>query len=222
MMEVLFAQESAALLPSLLWQQWGLSLGWAVVVAGLAVWLMSRQTSRTRIQALVAAGLAIWVLCPGPWGGAYWLGLAFQAPSLTTVLLCACLCGQVVWRPEQAASVRSKWSPQALSLAVCGVVLGWILLLDTLGVFSGSLYHWGFGSAAPAVALAGVALPWVLAKERVPAWAVVLLGLSTVLFMVSRLPTGNLFDALIDPALWCFLHGALLQQWRQRSDIGAV
>jgi len=43
------------------------------------------------------------------------------------------------------------------------------------------------------------------AAASVPAW---LLPVALLLFAGTRLPTGNVWDAVMDPLLWLFLHGA--------------
>jgi hypothetical protein len=214
---LLHTQTSTALLPSLLWQQGWLAMGWSVVVAGIGGWWVRRWTPLRSIQALVTSGLALWVLVPGVWGGSHWLGLAFQAPSVTTVLLCGYLCGRVLLRPSEPHPLRKAWTFPLLFWVTGGVVLGWALLLDTLGVFPGSFYQWGFGAAAPAVALTVAALPWIFAKNAFPYQGATVLAIAMVFFLVSRLPTGNLFDAIMDPGLWFYLLFALIQQWRYRS-----
>ena len=80
---------------------------------------------------------------------------------------------------------------------------GSVLYLDAVGWLSLGLYYWGFGpNGAPLVAL-GIAAACALAivRGRARLHAAVLLG-AVVLFSVLRLPTGNLWDALLDPLLW--------------------
>ena len=217
---ILSAQNDAARLPALLWQQWWLSAGWSVVMAWLGVWSVSRLIGRTDAKLTASLGLAVWVWLPGSWGGAYWLGLAFQAPSVTSVLLCGLLWGQMLLWPGQPKHLRKPWSGNLLFLALCGATLGWALLLDTLGIWSGSLYNWGFGAAAPAIVIGIAVLAWVFAKKALPVSnGVALLVTAIWLFVSLRLPTGNLFDALLDPLFWCCLQFALIQQWRHRSKI---
>ena len=95
-------------------------------------------------------------------------------------------------------------------------------MLDTLGVWSESFYNWGVGAAAPAIVVGLAALPWVIAKKVLPPMSGVVIVMVTLFFVALRVPTGNMFDALIDPWLWCFLHFALIQQWRRRSQHASV
>jgi hypothetical protein len=103
-----------------------------------------------------------------------------------------------------------------------GVLVGWALLLDTLGVWPNSLYNWGFGAIAPAITLVIVMLPWIVVSTRRPDRSVAWAALAVLLFVVLRLPTGNLFDALLDPGLWCFLQFALIQRWRYRAKTTGI
>jgi hypothetical protein len=36
-----------------------------------------------------------------------------------------------------------------------------------------------------------------------------------MLFMPTRWPTGNVFDAVLDPGLWLFLHALAWRRWRK-------
>ncbi|OGB43988.1 MAG: hypothetical protein A2461_06615 [Burkholderiales bacterium RIFOXYC2_FULL_59_8] len=72
-----------------------------------------------------------------------------------------------------------------------------------------SVYAWGFGSGALALACALALLLWVLdgaglAGQRLTlSFAAVLL-----VFTLTRLPSGNLWDALLDPWLWLILQAS--------------
>jgi hypothetical protein len=61
-------------------------------------------------------------------------------------------------------------------------------------------------------------LPWLLrghaaANHGSTLW---IAPTALLLFAVTRLPTGNLWDALMDPWLWVLLHGLLLRRLLQR------
>ncbi|MGI9132596.1 MAG: hypothetical protein ACR2I0_01435, partial [Rhodoferax sp.] len=71
-----------------------LGLGWALVTAWLGASLAARAGWSTRLVRGVALTLALWAVLPGRFGSAYWLGLAFQMPSISAVLCCALL----LWR----------------------------------------------------------------------------------------------------------------------------
>ena len=215
---MLSAQNDVARLPDLIWQQWWLRAGWSVVVAWLGAWFVSRWTVRTDAKLAAFLALGVWVWLPGSWGGAYWLGLAFQAPSVTSVLLCGLLGGRLLTGQTTPNHLHKGRSRRFIFLTLCGVVLGWTLLLDTLGVWPVSFYNWGFGAVAPAIALGIAALPWIVAKQALPMHKGTVLVVAAIGFFVAlRLPTGNLFDALMDPWLWCSVQIALIQKWRQRT-----
>jgi hypothetical protein len=96
-------------------------------------------------------------------------------------------------------------------------VLGWLLLLDTFAVWPVSLYALGSSPAALAVVALVACLPWLLAGPRQSARnASFLLGGVLLLQVLLRLPTGNLWDALLDPWLWIVLQLDWLQRGLRR------
>jgi hypothetical protein len=215
----------AALLPALVAQQIWLRVGWAVVLAWLAlvavqrVWPAARQEAR-KANAVVALAI-LWACAPGTLSLAYWLGLAFQAPSVVTVLLCL---GALVRRrlafsrqtpPGAQAGMMDRTS---LALSVLAVALGWVLLLDSFALLPVSLYAWGFGPAA----VGGVALPALLVVAVWPPrggraiWHAALVTMALLLLITLRLPTGNVWDAVLDPCAWLVLQvGLALHLWRR-------
>jgi hypothetical protein len=168
---------------------------------------------------LVAVLLAAWAWVPGPWGLAYWLGLAFQIPSLVSCLLAISVVQRAVARGAHAGVNLDRWA--ALYVGA-GVLLGWVLLLDTFAVLPVAIYAWGFGPGAFVLACALALLPWVTAGQRVlrasGAWQV---GVALVVFGLWRWPSGNVWDALLDPWLWLVLNGVALRaaarHWRSRA-----
>lgn len=194
-----------------------LSLGWSVVLAWLGAWGVARWTARPGVQAGVALVLALWAWLPGAFTPDYWLGLAFQAPSLVTTLLCAGLLYDRLartWAQGPEPEHRS-----ALTLALLGVGAGWALLCDTFALLPVPLYAWGFSPLATATVLLLAVLPWVLWRGGRRPW---LVPLAALLFAALRLPSGNVWDAVLDPWLWLVLHGYLLRAiWRRhRAKIG--
>ena len=208
------ATDSPALPTAGVMQVW-LHLGWSVVLAWLGVWLMGRLLVgpvQTRwLQWLPGLCLAAWAWVPGPGGAAYWLGLAFQAPSISSVLLCAALLG-VRWRvPGGAGATLRLWGSgcscggPALWIAALVALLGWTLLLDSFAVLPMQLYAWGFSPAALFLVVLLALLPWVFGGPMA-VWAVA--AVAALVFVVWRVPSGNVWDALLDP--WLFL---ALQVW---------
>jgi hypothetical protein len=94
------------------------------------------------------------------------------------------------------------------------VVLGYLLLLDTVALLPFQMYAWGFTPLALACALVASCLPWVAGMRGPLSWTA---PLALLLFALTRLPTGNLWDALLDPITWVALHFVLLARARARS-----
>jgi hypothetical protein len=190
-----------------------LHLGWAIVLGAVTLQLASRLPTRGRWT--LASLMWLWTLLPGAASPAFWLGLAFQSPSLMSVVFC------IVWLlpppgrvPGVAALSATADSGSQKVLLLLGVVLGWVLLLDALAWFPVSIYAWGFGSAAVALALLAAALLWLLSGSR----ATVSLLAVLALFVLTRAPSGNLWDALLDPLLWLALQiGWLFNLVRRHS-----
>lgn len=208
----LLATDTLALPSALAMQIW-LHLGWSVVLACVGAnlvgrWRPARPGKLDAWQWGVALVLALWTWVPGPYSPAYWLGLAFQAPSIASVLLCDALLRGRFFPTRSGASINELPNPAALALALAGVVLGWALLLDTLALLPVQLYAWGFSSAAVALVLVAALIPWLVGVGRNPASRsrVWILPLAVVVFVVWRLPSGNVWDAVLDPWLWLLLH----------------
>ncbi len=205
-----------------------LSVSWAVVLVamglGMVRWFqgsgnVANSVGGGRAQLWVKAlwpwAMGLWALLPSPWSASYWLGLAFQYPSLLTTGLCAFYVAQGV-RPKHMVSAQSQsFANSGLnSLALCGIALGWLLLLDTLNLLHLQVFAWGFSPLAVAL---GLCVAWGCAWAFRAAttnpflkWAGLLL---MTVYVLSRLPTGNLWDALLDPLLWIYLHVWLIRRW---------
>lgn len=222
----------APLLPTADAMQVWLHLGWSVVLAWLAaVWVPRRPW----LAALLAA---LWAWAPGTYSPAYWLGLAFQAPSVATVLLCAgglwqrWRLAQPGWSRELAAwaSERSASCPppaaqapplptqnalpprpladrRAMVLAVFGALTGWALFLDTFALLPLQIYAWGFSALAGGLIAVASLMPWVWgsAGGSAPAWRLAVVPLSVLALVLWRLPSGNVWDTVLDPWLWLVL-----------------
>jgi hypothetical protein len=86
-----------------------------------------------------------------------------------------------------------------------------------------SVYSWGFSVAACAAVTGLAVIIWASGAGNSP-WNTqhnvsffLVLGV-VALFVLTRLPTGNVWDALLDPWLWLALQAlairAGLQRWR--------
>ena len=212
--QALSATDNPAL-PSLSAQYFALRGVWAVVLATGALMLLRRRSYG--LQTVVALGLVVCTLLPGNVSPAYWLGLAFVSPSWITLLLCLAWLYQHICKPP-VAQPEAPMQLAALGMATCGVMMGWLLLADMLVwlPFTDSVYAWGFSRWAVAVATAIALLPWLVWGTRlVPPDAntlsvLALPAVAVVLFVFTRLPSGNLWDALLDPWLWLVLQAVWL------------
>ena len=199
-------------LPSLALLPWAMHLGWGIVMAALINHLLSNQEGVAR-QRMVWA-VAVVACIPGLWGPVYWLGLAFQTPSVLAVVWA----GQHLYSRWPIAAWTLKSRPAQRSavngvFAVLGVVLGWILLLDTLALLPFQLYAMGFSPWGAVVALLLGLLPWIFQGMPGLRSAGGMVVLAVLVFTLLRLPTGNLWDALLDPWLWVVLHFYLARLW---------
>jgi hypothetical protein len=192
----------APLLPTLAAQQVWMHGAWALVLAWAVVTLLRRWTAAPWLAWGATCAVAVWACIPGAYAPGYWLGLAFQAPSLTTAGLCAAALLRTADRPGPLVPNRDSG---AGALVAMGIAAGWLLLLDTFALLPGvQLYAWGFSPVAPAVLLLVAVLPWVMSGTRGAMWFVVAAMVAVV--MVLHLPTGNAWDAMMDPWLWAALH----------------
>jgi hypothetical protein len=186
----------------------GLHLGWALVLAALVSHLVAACPPGWRRAAVL--GVAVLALVPGPSGPTYWLGLAFQLPSLSAM-------GLALWwlmGPRRSAVPHATQRAWALGIAA----LGWVLLLDTLALLPWPLYRLGYGQ--PAVAVLLLLTGWLASTpaSRRSAWV---LGVVTLVFVLTRLPSGNLWDALCDPWLWLAAQLWLARSgWRRATPLG--
>jgi hypothetical protein len=193
-------------------------IGWAIVAATVvcALWRGAVPLARTGVAVILAGALALMAL-PGNLSPAWYLGLAFQYPS---GLLVGCCLVRLTERWNGAR--RSAAMPP--SLAGVLAVAGTLLYLDAIGFLTSGYYYAGFGGIlAPVVAviLAG-ACALAIVRHHARGAAAAVLG-AVVLFSVLRLPSGNLWDALLDPLLFgwaiaALLVGALRRRRRRVTD----
>lgn len=202
---------------------WALHLGWSVVLAWCSMALVGRWMRNRTVTLGMALAAAVWAWVPGPFGPVHWLGMAFQAPSWVSVQLCAFLLWQL-WdamaeKSSVAGSAHAAKTAHATHAALLGlaVLLGWLLLLDTFAVLPVALYAAGNSPVVITVVAALACLPWVLGgafswKDPRP-----FMGLVAVLLsLVTGSPTGNVWDAVLDPGLWLALHWTVIRVLRNR------
>jgi len=206
-------------------------LGWSVVLAALLLAVSAALASkkgkpgRWAFLPWLAAALAVlWCALPGTLSPAYWLGLAFQSPSALTVALCLLsLIGHQTGTAGRETTPARRIRPHIVCATGLGLLLGWILLLDTLALLPVQFYVLGWSPAAVAVTLLVctlLTLPgWLQSGTPMERWA---LPSVLLVFVALRLPSGNVWDALLDPCLWITLHGyalhGLLRQRRSNRE----
>lgn len=206
-------------LPDLEWQLVYGRVAWAIVAATLLACLWPAASARPWRTTAMLSAAAILMALPGELSPAYWLGMAFHYPS---VLLLAC-CALKLKERSEGSAVRA-FVPRVLmaALAMGGV----ILYIDAAGLTSLGLYQAGFGpAAAPALALLGVALCAAAVWRGRGGSTPVLMLVALLAYTLLRLPTGNLWDVLLDPLLWAWCTTclalasvrALLQAYRKRA-----
>lgn len=194
-------------LPDLTWQIVYGRLAWTLVLAALLVsfWPRNRRVSHAALGAVVG-GVGLLMLLPGEASPAYTLGLAFQFPSGLLAGLCA-LSLAARWQGRAPAPFLP--APLAAALAIAGAAL----YLDAIGWLAQGYYYAGFGPlGAPVLALLGIAAcALAFVRKRGGRHHLVLLG-ALLLFSLARLPTGNLWDALLDPLLWIWALASLARR----------
>ena len=206
------------LLPHDTVQGLGLLLSWGLVLATSAVWALRRWSRITPVQSKVLlAALIAWCFMAGPVAPSYWLGLAFQVPSLGTVLLCIWYLRNF-WRGQPTSQ---EFSRGLLTICGAGVLIGWLLLLDMLAWLPWQIYAMGFSPLVVAALLFIALLPWMLlgrsAMSDDRTW---IAPLAVVIFVAIRWPSGNVWDAVLDPWLWLLLNGfAIRSIWKQKSAV---
>ena len=191
-------------------------IGWAIVAATVvcALWRGAASLSRPRLAAIMAGAMALMTL-PGNLSPVWYLGLAFQYPS--GLLVGCCL---VRLTERWGGNRRSGAMPPALAgvLAVAGTML----YLDAVGFLTSGYYYAGFGDTlAPVVAviMAGACV-LAIVRGHARGTAAAVLG-AVVLFSVLRLPSGNLWDALLDPLLFGWAIVTLLVAALRRTSSDA-
>jgi hypothetical protein len=103
----------------------------------------------------------------------------------------------------------------ALALAAAGLVL----YLDAFGLLALGWYAAGFGAGfAPLLACAAAcASAFAIVRGHAPNTAAAVL-IGVLPYSLLRLPSGNLWDALLDPLLWSWALGSVVvAAVRQRS-----
>ncbi len=185
-------------------------LGWALVLGAMSVFALRPFPLALRWAGFLLVLLAC--LIPGDFGATWWLGLAFQTPSLSLQGI-GLLYLIRAWKMRHAdpvatvtAGAYARWPNSLLWITV---IAGWVLALDTFAAFDFMIYSIGFSPLAALVVLLVAALLWLLSartghgpqtqKQRDVA---VILVVAMAMHLLTRLPSGNAWDAMLDPWLW--------------------
>ena len=207
-----WATGCAPVLPGPLAMRYAMVLGWAVVLA----WLGSRWTGHWHLIARRALALCLALSCaiPGPFSPTYWLGLALHAPSVTAVVLCGIGLLRQLWPGALTGAPSAGQRQLVLCWMLAGVALGYLLLLDTFALLPIALYAMGFLSSCLALMLALALLPFLFQHALSPGWRWrnAVLPCVLLIFLATRVPSGNVWDALLDPCLWIVLQLLLLHR----------
>lgn len=185
-------------------------LAWALIAASLLLALLPVilpavfPAITRRTLAIAAAAMVALMALPGEASPAFWLILVFQYPS--GLLLGCCLVSLAArW---QGREVRFALRP---GLALALTIAGLVLYLDAFGVLSLGWYYSGFGGAgAPLAACAAAAACAVAIVRRRATGTAAAVLIAVLLFSLLRLPSGNLWDALLDPLLWAWALGSAI------------
>ncbi len=209
---------SGKLLPTLAMHSFGMHLGWALVLAALAAYLLRAFPKGLRLAGMGIG--AVTQLLPGAWSPGWWLGLAFQSPSLSLQGICL-LYLMRLWQMRQMTAVASldsaayaRW-PNVL--LVVAALIGWVFVLDMLALFDLQLYALGFTPYAVLASLLLVSLfeLWSMRAGHDPRLQrfrelARIIVVAMLLHLLFRLPSGNAWDALMDPWLWLAAQAVLL------------
>ena len=200
------------LLPSTLMSWIGMRVSWAIVLANIVLQFSHSQTVGARRWIVLLA--VIYAIVPGPVSITYWLGLAFQSPSIASVLLSLVfLSKDLLLTKDGGRDEESKLKVWINIQAAILIFIGYLLLLDTFAILPFQMYRFGFGQA-PLLAIALIAFInlFICRKKYSSSKANgVLIVVGVFIFAATRLPTGNIWDAILDPWLWIFLQAFLFQ-----------
>jgi hypothetical protein len=173
-----------------------LDVGWALVLAALLVRLLGAAGRRTGTRLAVCAAAAIGVSLPAPWSPSFWLGMAFQYPSLMLAALAAL---DLLRRPRPAGDADAAPLLSPLPAATL-CVLAAVLYAGTFAIVPFDPYGLGFGRLSGAAIATALVVAWT-ALDRRSALSCLALASAAAVHAVSRLPSGNAWDALLDPFL---------------------
>ena len=202
-------------LPDIHLQSAALAIGWAIVIACLLVEMRVRLRAGAKARTLAIVALvplaAVWL--PGEASPAFWLGLAFQWPSTLLVLLAAARLWQRLRAPGRSHGplpVEEPLLPLRAALPLAGA--GILLYLGTFGV-GPFVYRSGYTDTAVLLFVTLAMGAWRWGRPPMPRTSL-LFALAIVVHLLTRLPTGNAWDALIDPFVMLLAIGVCVRSMR--------
>jgi len=173
-----------------------LDIGWAIVLAALVLALLGRRAGRLGVLLGVCGAIALGISLPAPWSPSFWLGMAFQYPSLMLVALA----GLQLLRMQNPA----RWAGSAPLLSTLPAAT---LCVVAAAVYAGAFafvpydpYAFGYLRFAGAAGATVLVLLWTR-FDRHSGWSCLAVAAAATLHAGTRLPSGNAWDALFDPFL---------------------
>jgi hypothetical protein len=206
----------SGLTPSLTMASMDRHLGWALTLTAVTLFVLQRAPQIVRFG--IGAAVFLIALAPTKWSMSHWLGLAYQTPSLVTqgmalIYLLRVLLARGIGSRGQV-STDDNWP---LSIFLVGSAVGWILVLDTFAIFPISLYAFGYSKEVAILGLSLASAFWLVSMRRSDPHGgrrardlAIVLALAIAIHTFTRLPSGNAWDAMLDPWLWLVAQGALL------------
>lgn len=132
---------SGAVTPQLGLQSIAIHVGWALVLGAISVFFLRPFPKPLRF--VLVAFMMLVCLIPGDWSPGWWLGLAFQTPSLTMQGI-ALLHLIRMWKLRNALPVdtvsSAAYARWTNGLLLMTSVIGWLYALDTFAAFEIQLY----------------------------------------------------------------------------------
>lgn len=196
-----------------------LDVGWGIVLASIAFSLLELarvRPARRMVIALLAGACIGSMWLPPPLAPSFWLGMFFQYPSLMLVALMTIHLVGALARPGRTAQVLST------RVAATLVALGIVLYAGAFLWVPVDLYAMGYGRFSAALIATVLVLAWCR-DDGASGTACAAVALVALAHAVTRLPTGNAWDAVLDPLLFIWSAAvvikALRRRWRARTSL---
>lgn len=194
-----------------------MDLGWGVVAAAVVLSLLELAGARrlrptgplTRLLVMAVCLASMWL--PAPVSPSYWLGMAFQYPSLVLVALAGfhlarLAGGNVPARGGVAMPELPAATLFALGVALYASTFAWIPL---------DLYAFGYGDFSGAIIATVLVLLWGW-RDRASAMACAAVAIASLVHAATRLPTGNAWDVVLDPLLFAWTAAVMFRAVSRR------